>query len=98
MKLETALKVFTILIATVCHAVVYGGTTGKLAGVISDAQTGEPLIGANIVIQGTQMGASTDFDGNYAILNITPDVYSVTISMVGYQQAHHTGDNDQRRQ
>ncbi len=57
---------------------------GKLAGKITDAETGEPLIGANIVILNTQMGAATDINGEYFILNITPGTYNVKVSFVGY--------------
>ncbi len=58
--------------------------TGKLAGRVVDAETGEPLIGANVVILNTSLGAACDIDGNYFILNITPGTYDVQISFVGY--------------
>jgi outer membrane receptor protein involved in Fe transport len=64
--------------------VVYAGTTGKIAGKIIDKSTGEALIGANILIVGSTMGASTDIDGNYFILNIPPGEYQVRASMIGY--------------
>ena len=64
---------------------VYAGTTGKIAGRILDAETGQPLIGANVVIMGTQMGASTDLDGYYTILNVKPGIYTIEISYMGYQ-------------
>ena len=48
---------------------------GKLAGTISDAETGEPLIGANLIIMGTSMGAATDIDGKYFILNINSTLH-----------------------
>lgn len=38
----------------------FAGTTGKVAGVIKDAQTGEVLPGANVVVIGTRLGATTD--------------------------------------
>ncbi|MEO8232120.1 MAG: carboxypeptidase-like regulatory domain-containing protein, partial [Ignavibacteriota bacterium] len=57
---------------------------GKLSGKIVDAATGEPLIGANIILLGTSTGAATDIDGNYFILNITPGTYEVKASYVGY--------------
>lgn len=64
---------------------VFGQTaSGKLAGMVTDRDTGEPLIGANVIIQGTQFGAATDIDGNYFILNIQPGSYSVKVSYVGY--------------
>lgn len=63
---------------------VYAGTTGKIAGKIIDKSTGEALIGANIIIVGTTIGASSDIDGNYFILNIPPGEYQVKASMIGY--------------
>ncbi|MEJ2634374.1 MAG: TonB-dependent receptor [Calditrichia bacterium] len=64
---------------------VFAGTTGKIMGVITDAETGDPLIGVNIVINGTSLGAATDADGTYVILNVPPGLYTVTISYLGYQ-------------
>lgn len=57
---------------------------GKLSGKIIDSDTKEPLIGANILIMGTNAGAATDLSGEYFILNITPGTYSVRVSYVGY--------------
>ena len=64
--------------------IIYAGTTGKIAGKISDKSTGEALIGANILIVGTTMGASSDIDGNYFILNIPPGEYQIKASVIGY--------------
>lgn len=63
---------------------LYGGTTGKLAGLVTDKNTGEPLVGANVVLEGTTMGAATDVDGYYAILNVPAGVYTVVVSYIGY--------------
>ena len=57
---------------------------GKIGGRILDADTKEPLIGANVVIVGTESGAATDADGRYYVLNIIPGTYDVRISYVGY--------------
>ena len=64
----------------------WSGTTGKLAGVVTDAKTKEPLIGVNIFLEGTVYGAATDFEGNYVILNIPPGKYRVRVSSIGYRQ------------
>ena len=61
-----------------------GATTGKIAGRITDKDTGEPLVGANIIIQDTNMGAATDIDGNFFIINIPPGRYVVEARMMGY--------------
>src|SRR5690554_3007239 len=58
--------------------------TGKISGKVTDANTGEPLIGANVLVEGTTMGAATDLDGYYVILNIPPGTYTLRISSIGY--------------
>ncbi|MCK9211852.1 MAG: TonB-dependent receptor [Ignavibacteriaceae bacterium] len=62
----------------------YAGTTGKIAGKIIDKTTREALIGTNILVVGTSMGASSDLDGNYFIINLPPGEYQLKASMVGY--------------
>ena len=59
-------------------------TRGKLAGRIIDQKSKEPLVGVNIILVGTTMGAASDFDGNFVILNIPPETYDVKFSGVGY--------------
>lgn len=58
---------------------------GKIAGVVKDAQTGQALIGANVTIEGTTMGASTDDQGRYFVLNIPVGTYTVRASILGYK-------------
>lgn len=75
---------FTLLLGLISFQIVYAGDYGKITGSVTDKQTGEPLIGANIIIPGTTLGATTDNDGRYILLNITPGTYSVRISFIGY--------------
>ena len=48
------------------------GTVGKIVGQVTDKNTGDPLIGVNVMIEGTDLGAATDVDGSYIILNVLP--------------------------
>jgi len=64
----------------------FAGVTGKIAGKVTDAQTGEDLIGINVMIEGTTMGAATGVDGTYIINNIEPGTYTLIFSGVGYQR------------
>ncbi len=57
---------------------------GKLTGRVTDAETGEPLIRASVRIEGTKIGAVTDLEGNYTILNVPVGVYRVRASYIGY--------------
>lgn len=64
---------------------------GKIAGKITDSNTGEPIPGANVLIEGTNIGAATDLNGEYFILNISPGIYSVKASIIGYKTVIQTG-------
>lgn len=65
---------------------VIAGNTGKIAGHVSDANSGEPIPGANIVIKGTYLGAAADLNGDFYIINIPPGTYDVECTVVGYQK------------
>ncbi|MFQ6091671.1 MAG: carboxypeptidase-like regulatory domain-containing protein, partial [bacterium] len=82
MRVLNVLLVFLVLM--LMPGVLFAGVTGKIAGVVKDKDTGDPLPGVNIVIEGTAMGAASDLNGEYFIINIPPGTYTVTASMVGY--------------
>ena len=63
-------KIVSILLFS-C-SLLMAATTGKIAGVVTDASTGEPLPGVNVMIQGTEWGAATSLDGHYFIINVPP--------------------------
>jgi outer membrane receptor protein involved in Fe transport len=57
---------------------------GKVRGLVKDKESGEPLIGANVLVEGTNIGAATDVNGEYIILSIPPGVYTLRASLIGY--------------
>ncbi len=63
----------------------FSGTTGKIAGFVKDAETGDALPGVNVVLEGTTMGAATDVDGYYFVINVPPGKYVLKAMMMGYQ-------------
>ena len=80
-------RFFMTLYALVALAMVTTtafAASGKLTGKVVDAKTGEPIVGASVSINGTQLGAAVDIDGIYNILNIPPGTYDVTVTGVGY--------------
>jgi len=83
--------VILILILLVSTALSFAQTTGKIAGRVTDSETDEPLPGVNVVLEGTSLGAATDEDGYFTILNVDPGTYDVTASMIGYQQVTKSG-------
>lgn len=62
------------------------GTTGKISGTVIEEATGEPMIGVNVLVEGTTYGAATDLEGYYHILNIPPGTYTVVARMIGYSE------------
>ena len=68
-----------------CIGWVSAGTTGKLSGTIKSKSDNGPLIGANVIIDNTDLGTATDQNGDYVILNIAPGKYNVIIRMIGHE-------------
>lgn len=67
------------------------GQKGTIKGNISDSRNGEMLTGANVLIQGSTLGASSDFDGNYSIRDVAPGNYNLVVSFISYKQKIITG-------
>ncbi len=74
-----------LLLLTLLPIVAFAQGSGRLIGLVSDAETGEPLLGANVIIVGSSFGAATDLDGNYTIMNLDAGTYEVKASFLGYQ-------------
>jgi len=73
-----------IIILCVLAGMLFAGQTGKISGRVTDSQTGEGLAGCNVLVQGTSMGAATDVNGEYFIINLSPGSYDLEFSMIGY--------------
>lgn len=92
-KMRRAIQTVTAvcLVALLVSATGAFAQTGKITGTVTDAESGEPLPGVNVILEGTQQGATTNANGYYNILNVQPDVYDVQASFVGYAQETVTG-------
>jgi outer membrane receptor protein involved in Fe transport len=77
-----AIAAFAVL---TCASGLYAGIAGKIAGMVVDAETGEPLTAVNVVLEGTTMGGITNLEGLYYVVNVPPGTYSVKATMMGYQ-------------
>ena len=64
---------------------------GRIVGTIVDAETGETLIGVNVVIDGTIQGTATDIDGNYTIRRVAAGTYDIKVSYLSYSTQTITG-------
>lgn len=60
------------------------GGKGKISGQVLDNATGEPLMGVNVRLEAAKLGATTDNNGYYVILNVQPGKHKLTASMIGY--------------
>jgi hypothetical protein len=58
---------------------------GSITGRVYDAVTQEPLVGANVIVRGTSLGAATDVDGRFSIRNVPAGTYRVEASVIGYR-------------
>ncbi|RPI06187.1 MAG: TonB-dependent receptor [Ignavibacteriae bacterium] len=85
--IQRAWYVSTLLLFT--FTALFAQNVGKISGVVTDAQNGEPLIGANIIVLGTSLGAATDIEGNFFILNIPAGKYDLQASLIGYTKVVH---------
>ncbi|SDR78470.1 TonB-dependent receptor [Christiangramia echinicola] len=76
------IRLFTIM--SLLFGVFAYAQTGSISGTITDAATGEPLLGTNIVVRGTNTGASTNESGYYK-LDLEPDDYTIEVFFIGYE-------------
>ncbi|HCA79210.1 MAG TPA: hypothetical protein DEP53_05695, partial [Bacteroidetes bacterium] len=80
------IAVFVAALLLLSASILSAQTAGKVSGVVKDQDTGEPLVGANVVVVGTTMGAATDPDGSFFIINVPPGKYEIESSILGYQR------------
>ena len=73
------LVLFLMLPVTLASAQV-----GKISGRVTDTASADGLPGVNVVIEGSAVGAVTDSDGYYDIINVRPGNYQLRVSFIGY--------------
>ena len=65
-------------------------TSGKIAGRVVDATTGQPLAYASVVVLGTTLGATAQADGSFVIIRVPVGTHSIRAMMMGYDTATRT--------
>ncbi|RKY56429.1 MAG: hypothetical protein DRP93_01410 [Candidatus Neomarinimicrobiota bacterium] len=80
------LVVAVIAILMILPMCVFAQATGKLVGVVTDAKTNEPLAGANVLLEGTVLGAAANADGSFIILNVPVGSYDVSASIISHKK------------
>jgi len=80
-----------LVAAFVLVSSVHAGTTGKISGYVRDAETGDPLIGADVIVEGANyLGASAGLDGDFVIVGVPPGNHTVVARFIGYQTIRKT--------
>ena len=74
-----------ILLSAFLVQFLFAGTTGKLSGLVKEANSNTVLIGCNILINDKDLGTASDTEGEYFLLNIPPGIYTVRFQMIGYE-------------
>ncbi len=84
-KVENIMRKFAILFLTAILSVgLYAqNLTGKISGTVSS--DGQPLVGANVILEGTSSGAATDENGTYYIFDVQPGIYVIRVNYIGYK-------------
>lgn len=82
---------FTTLFLSLFSILAFGQEKATIHGVVSDATSGETLVGVNVFLQGTALGTATDIEGKFVIENISPGEYNLEVSYIGYEKKVYTG-------
>ncbi len=78
------MKRFWMIIFLFTSSLLTNAQTGKIAGIVKDGEFGNPISYANIIVKGTELGATTHSSGRYSIVNIPAGKYDVRCSLFGY--------------
>jgi len=84
--MKVSVRPLLILYIILSISICYAQTTGKIAGMILDKETDAPVYGANVLLEGTYLGTSTDQDGEFYLINVPPGTYTLTVQMIGYAE------------
>ncbi len=80
----------TTLLLALTGILLFGAEYGRITGKIQDNETGDPMFGANVVLEGTILGATTDDQGIFVINYVPAGTYTVTATYLGYDPYSYT--------
>ena len=77
---------FLLTLFLIFHGALLAVDNGKIKGLVLDEVTGDPLPYANVFLDGTSFGSSTDLYGKFLILEVPPGSYTISVRYIGYKQ------------
>lgn len=86
MKTFFSHPIATLLLLLIASLAIADEPNGSISGIITDQETGEPVIGVNVYIPETNIGAATDLSGKFILLNVNPGKHDLSIWMIGYSK------------
>ena len=86
MRDNTIFKIVSLFVFALLFipAVTFAQSTGSIGGTVVDAKDNSPLIGAVVKIEGSKMGATTDENGEYVILNVDVGTFTLVCEYIGF--------------
>lgn len=88
-KILIVCRVFSFLIFllfTLGFSQSFAQSKGNIIGLVLDKDNGEPIIGANVLIENSNIGAATDLEGKFRIENVNSGKYDIVISYISYSK------------
>lgn len=78
-------SVILVLVWLICMTEINAQNRSRVSGIVTDLKTGKPMLGVNVMILGTDLGAATNEDGQFIIINVPVGKHKVSASMIGYE-------------
>lgn len=88
--LGSALRGLSLILGLLLTASMAEAQTGKITGIVTDAATGQPVEGVQVLLQGTGYGQVSNASGRYFILGVPPGNYTILARRIGYQTQQST--------
>ncbi len=83
-KAVGAIQLILLIVGFISTQIFAQTNRGTIKGIVIDAESGEPVVGANVFLVGTTLGAATDMEGNYIIANVPAGKYEMIVSHILY--------------
>ncbi|MCK4690145.1 MAG: carboxypeptidase-like regulatory domain-containing protein, partial [Candidatus Marinimicrobia bacterium] len=77
-------NIFLLILILFMVPVLLLAQTGDIQGRVVDKSSREGIAGANVIVEGTTLGAATDVDGNFAIIDVPAGTIKIVVTVIGY--------------